>query len=77
MAMLEFSFLPKEKITTFLLSNFKAKLVLYHQILYQKRADKEKIYSIRKPFTAYKERLYNLTNSIDFIYFYTIIEYTK
>jgi len=28
MAMLAFSFLPKEKITAFLLSNFKAKLVL-------------------------------------------------
>jgi len=29
MAMLAFSFLPKEKITAFLWSNFKAKLVLF------------------------------------------------
>jgi len=39
--------LPKEKLT-----NYEEELTLYHQILAQKRGDKNKIYSIHKPFTA-------------------------
>ncbi|VAW13738.1 Transposase, IS4 family, partial [hydrothermal vent metagenome] len=34
------------------LSNYKEQLSLYYQILNQKRTDKNKIYSIHKPFTA-------------------------
>jgi len=39
--------LPKDKLT-----NYEEELTLYHQILAQKRGDKNKIYSIHKPFTA-------------------------
>jgi IS5 family transposase len=39
--------LPKEKLT-----NYEEELTLYYQILAQKRGDKNKIYSIHKPFTA-------------------------
>ena len=39
--------LPKDKLT-----NYEEELTLYYQILAQKRGDKNKIYSIHKPFTA-------------------------
>ncbi len=56
MAMLAFSFLSKEKITTFLLSNFKAKLVLKQK---KRRYSNERI----PPFMVQK----TILNTIFFI----------
>ncbi len=41
-----------QKLPEDVLQNYESELLLYQQVLNQKRADKNKIYSLHKPFTA-------------------------